>query len=255
MENAVVTYAQPSRPLSEPSTGRSRLLAALSEEDRTLLEPHLSLVQLARNEMLFQPGDEIEWAHFPCTGTMIALVVLLDGHTVETGLIGCEGAVGGIISRGRKPAFTRAVVQFPGEAWRIHVADLEAARARSVGLADAFARYTDCLLAQFLQTVACNTFHSLEQRMARALLAVQDHYDDAELPLTQEALGEMLGVGRTYVTKTAAGFQTRGLISYARGRVRVLDRPGLGALACTCQSAVRAHYERVLPGVYPAQAA
>jgi CRP-like cAMP-binding protein len=184
---------------------------------------------------------------------MISLVAVLpDGRTAETALIGCEGAVGGVVSSGHSRAFARAVVQITGDAWRIRLAELETAKARSRSLTDTFARYADCLLAQLLQAVACNAYHSLEQRMARSLLAIQAHHEEAELPLTHEYLGEMLGVARTYVTKTATTFQDRGLIAYARGRIRVLDQPGLEEAACPCQHILRAHYQRVLPGLYPA---
>lgn len=217
-----------------------------------LLLPHLALVRLERGDRLFEPGEDVVWVHFPCDAMMVSLVVVLaDGRSADTGLIGCEGAVGGVVSRGHKPAFARASVQIPGEALRIDVDRLDAATMRSPALADAFARYADCLLAQFLLAIACNSVHSLEQRMARWLVMLQDRHRDRDLPLTQEYLGEMLGVSRTYVTRTAAAFQARGLIGYARGRLRVMDRAGLLALACPCHAAIEAHFERVLPGVFP----
>lgn len=232
--------------------GRNRLLARLAEEDRRILRPHLALCRLGRGDVLFEPGQEVESMHFPCDGTMISLVVVMrDGQTAETALIGCEGTVGGIVSRERRPAFARGVAQVPGEAWRIGLDALEEARARSPRLADLLARSADCLLAQLLQSVACRALHNLERRMARWLLAVQDRQGAGDLPLTQEYLGELLGVGRTYVTRTAAALQGRGLIAYARGRVRVLDRTGLESVACPCGRAIRSHFDRTLPGVYP----
>ncbi|WP_176556200.1 Crp/Fnr family transcriptional regulator [Rubellimicrobium rubrum] len=232
------------------------MLVKLSAADRALLWPHLSLVSLVQGEALFHPGDDVGSVHFPCDHTLVSLnVVRNDGQSAETELIGREGAVGGLVSRGPKPAFARAVVQIPGDAWRIDVEALDAAKAQSTRLADTFARYADCLLSQLLQSVACNQHHSLEQRMARKLLAYQNGHGDAELPLTQEHLSRMLGATRTYVTKTATEFQARGLISYARGRVRVLDRAGLEKAACRCQLAVRKHYEHVLPDVLSADVA
>lgn len=232
--------------------GRNRLLALLGEEDRGLLRPHLSLVRLDRADVLFEPGEEVGAMHFPCDGAMVSLVVVTrDGQAAETGLIGCEGAVGGIVGRERRPAFARGVVQVAGDGWRIGMDELEAARARSPRLSDLLARSADCLLAQLLQAVACRALHGLERRMARWLLTVQDHQDGQDLPLTQEYLGELLGVGRTYVSRTAAALQARGLIAYARGRVRVLDRAALEAVACPCGTAIRDHFERTLPGVYP----
>ncbi|TNC72020.1 Crp/Fnr family transcriptional regulator [Rubellimicrobium roseum] len=231
---------------------RNRLLAAMGNEGRGALAPHLRAVELSRGQRLFEPGEDVGWMHFPCDGTMLSLIVVLpDGRTADTGLIGCEGAVGGLVSRGHRPAFARAVVQIPGAAWRVEVGHVEEAKERVAALGDALARYADCLLAQLLQTVACNGRHSLEQRMANWLLTMQDRQGAAELPLTQEYLGEMLGVSRTYVTRTAAAFQAQGLIGYARGRLRVLDRAGLRAVSCDCQDTVAAHYDRVLPGLRP----
>ena len=234
----------------------SRLLEGLSEADRNILRPLLSRVVLRQGEALFQPGEEVTSVHFPCGGTTIALVVLLPpAEMAQAGVIGCEGAVGAVVSRGRKPAFVRAVAQIPGEACRIEIDALEEAQSRSPTLADAIARYSDCLLAYLLQAVACNRLHTLEQRMASLLLWVQDRQERGDLPLTQEDLGAMLGVGRTYVTKTAAAFQAQGLIGYRRGHIRVLDRPALSARCCPCPSLVRDHFERVLPGVHPLPAA
>ncbi|TNC52508.1 Crp/Fnr family transcriptional regulator [Rubellimicrobium rubrum] len=237
--------------MAQPSG--NRFIDALRPEDRALLQDHLSRVRLSRREILHQPGENIRWVHFPCDRAMVALLVVMpDGRVVQVGLTGCEGVVGGVVTQEPRPAFTRAAVQIPGEAWRIDAAALGVARARSVTLAEAFARHADCLLAQLLQTMACSALHSLEQRMAGRLIEIQDRLDDAELPLTQEELGEMLGVGRTYVSKTAGSFQARGLIGYSRGRIRVQDRAALRALSCACHDSIRDHFERLLPGVHPA---
>lgn len=126
------------------------------------------------------------------------------------------------------------------------------ARAQSARPADTFGRYADCLLSRLFQSVACSQHHSLEQRMACKLLAFHDDHLDVELPAMQKHLSRMLGATRTYVTKTAAAFQARGLISYARGRIRVLDRAGLETAACACHLAIRNHYQRVLPEGRPA---
>jgi CRP-like cAMP-binding protein len=247
-----VNDASDPAPLSDDDLCRNRLLRVLSPADRAMLAPHTVLVDLSRGAVLFQPGEDVTQVHLPCDSTMISLVVAIRGGEVaETGLIGCEGAVGGIISAGAKPAYARGVVQIAGRALCVDVAMLEKAKSSSPSLRDVFSRYADCLLAQFLQTIACNALHSLEQRFCRWLLAVADRHGDADLPLTQEYLGDLLGVQRTYVTKTASALQARGLIGYQRGRIRINDRAALMETACTCQTAIRDHYDRVAPGVYP----
>lgn len=122
----------------------NRLLAALSARDFAVLEPHLELVNLQRGKVLFEPGDEVTTTYFPCHRTMASLLIVTrDGREVEAATIGREGAVGGIVSEGQKPAFGRAVVQIGGDALAISTSHLEAAKTGSPRFSDLFARYAD----------------------------------------------------------------------------------------------------------------
>lgn len=231
---------------------RNRLLAALKLADRALLEPHLELVSLSYGEVLFEPGDDVVQSHFPLPGAMASLVVLMhDGRTAETATIGSEGAIGGIVSGGHKPAFARATVQLPGLALRVETARLEDAKQRSASLRDLFTRYADALLAQVLQSVACNALHTMEGRLCRWLLSTQARVGGDEVPLTQETLAEMLGVHRATMIRVARPLQERGLIRYRRGRIKFIDQTGLEKAACECHGAVARHFARVLPEVVP----
>lgn len=228
----------------------NRLLAALSPRDFAVLEPHLDLVTLPRGKVLFEPGDEVTTTYFPCHRTMVSLLIVTrDGREVEAATIGREGAVGGIVSEGHKPAFGRAVVQIGGEALAIATSHLEAAKEGSARFGDLFSRYADALLAQMMQSVACNALHRTEERCARWLLATHDRAGDKIIHLTQEALAEMLGVQRTTVTAVTGALQDRGLVRTYRGRVEVLDRKGLERAACECYRAVEDHFQRLLPEV------
>lgn len=230
----------------------NRLLRLLTPADRDLVRPHLHAVTLKKGTVLVEAGEDVSRCYFPCEGTIVSLVVALaDGNTTETATIGREGAIGGIVSLGHKPAFARAVVQIPGPALWIDSERLESCKTISVSLRDVISRYADCLLAQVLQSVACNALHSLEPRFCRWLLHVHDRAGGSDVPLTQEILAEMLGVQRTTVTAVAATLQAKGLIQTRRGRIAVLDRAGIEAITCTCHGAVVEHFERVLPGVYP----
>ncbi|WP_068877162.1 MULTISPECIES: Crp/Fnr family transcriptional regulator [unclassified Phenylobacterium] len=228
----------------------NRLLGALSTRDFEVLQPHLELVDLPRGKVLFEPGDDVVTTYFPCHRTMVSLLIVTrDGREVEAATVGREGAIGGIVSEGHKPAFGRAMMQIGGQALAIPTSHLEAAKTGSPRFSDLFSRYADALLAQMMQSVACNALHRTEERCARWLLATHDRAGDNIIQLTQESLAEMLGVQRTTVTAVTGVLQDRGLIRTHRGRVEVLDRPGLERAACECYRAVEDHFARLLPEV------
>ena len=228
----------------------NRLLAALQAREFAVLEPHLEEVALTRGQVLFEPGDDVTTTYFPRHGTMVSLLIATrDGREVEAATIGREGAVGGIVSEGHKPAFGRAVVQIGGGALAIPTSHLESAKAGSPRFGDLFSRYADALLAQMMQSVACNALHRAEERACRWLLATHDRAGDKVIHLTQESLAEMLGVQRTTVTAITGDLQARGLIRTHRGRVEVIDRLGLERAACECYAAVEAHFHALLPEV------
>ena len=230
----------------------NRLLATLGPSDRALLESSAEMVLLDKGTILFGSGDEVAAAHFPAPGTMISLIVdLPDGRCIEVATIGKEGAVGGIVSCGKPPAFARAEVQIPGAALRVEMKALEAAKARSSHVRDIFCRYADALLAQIMQSVACNAAHALEARLCRWLLTTQDRSGGDEIPLTQEYLAEMLGVQRTTVSGAARALQAQGLISYRRGSVQIKRRDLLEEKSCDCYHIVEQHFRAVLPDAKP----
>lgn len=230
----------------------SNLLRALSPADMALLQPLLREWEGRRGGSLYEPGDSVDWVYFPCGSSIVSyLVVLEEGQAVETALIGREGAVGGIVSQGRLPAYARAQVQFGGLFLRMRSAELEQAKIQSLTLRHLFARYADCLMAQIFQSVACNATHSIEQRTAKWLKAAMDRTGDHEVPLTQEQLAEMLGVGRSYISRILQVLKRRGYLKTQRGRMQVTDVVALEGLACGCNYSVMSHFEEVLEGVYP----
>ena len=230
----------------------NRLLASLSPTDRALLDPSMSSVMLARGDVLFEPGEDVNHTYFPGPGVVASLVVTMaDGRAVEAVTIGREGAIGGIVSAGQKPAFARAVVQIGGTALKMDTAALESVKERSSAIRDLFSRYADTLLAQTMQSVACNALHAIDARLCRWLLTTHDRVDSDEIALTQEYLAEMLGVQRTTVSGVARVLQERGLISYSRGRMVILDRAAIEQCACECYRDVQNHFRAVLPDARP----
>jgi CRP-like cAMP-binding protein len=224
----------------------NRLLTTFSREARALIEAFGTLVQLAPGEIVLQRGVHVASSLFPIGSTMISMVAeLTGGRSVEVASIGREGAVGGIVSCGHAPAFSRAEVLVGGSAFRISMDALEDAKKRSPFIANLFCRYSDYLLAQVMESVACNTFHSISERAARWLLHVQDRAGD-RIELTQEAFAALLGVQRTTVNAVVQDLSAEGLIATGRGTVRVIDRAGLKRRACECYRRLQDHYEAVI---------
>jgi len=237
-----------------PDLVDNNLLRALRAHDWAILGPRLEDWSAPTGTILHRPGDTVRYAFFPRGSSLISyLVELEDGRAIETALVGREGAIGGIVSQGRLPAFSRAEVQRGGAFYRVDLHHLEEAKARSLTLRYLFARYADCLMAQVFQSVACNAAHSIEQRTAKWLLAAAERTGTDDLALTQEQLAAMLGVGRSYLSRVIHDLRQRGVIETGRGRIRVRDANGLRSLACECNHAVSQHFDDVLKGVYPAE--
>lgn len=230
----------------------NNLLRALRAEDCAVLEPLMKPWHGRCGDVLFEPGETVRYVYFPCGPSMVSyLVTMEDGGAIETALIGREGAVGGIVSQGRLPAYARAEVQFPGPFLRAELTQLEEAKMKSGTLRHLFSRYADCLMAQVFQAVACNAAHTIEQRAARWLIAAMERTGGPIVPLTQEQLAAMLGVGRSYISRVIGSFKARGVIQTQRGGVVVKDVDQLRFIACNCNDWVRRHFDDVLRGVYP----
>ncbi len=231
----------------------SNLLSALQKADRRSLAPYLQELELPSNHVIHEPGDDVRYCYFPRHQALASHVVLMaDGTAIEAALVGCEGAIGGIVSHGSLPAFARAVVTHGGGFYRIAATVLEDIKQKSPHMGDLLARYADCLMAQLFQSIACNATHTVEQRTAKWLAAALDRTGQDEVALTQDQLGTMLGVGRTYVSRVIARFKQQGIIITRRGGVKVLDRDQLERSSCACRQTVTEHFQEVLQGIYPA---
>lgn len=232
----------------------NNLLRALRPADAAILNPLLEPWIGARGSIIYEPGDPVRCVYFPCGPSLISyLIILQDGSAVEAALIGREGAAGGIVSKGRLPAYARAEVQFPGPFLRLPIADLEAAKQQSPTLGNLFARYADCLAAQIFQSVACNAAHTIEQRTARWLVSAVERTGGPDIALTQDQLAVMLAVGRSYISRVLRTFKQRGILKVRRGSLDIIDIDALRATACECNDAVRGHFDEVLSGVYPTE--
>jgi DNA-binding transcriptional regulator YhcF (GntR family) len=233
----------------------NNLLRRLSAGDFALIAPHLVREEARSNTPLYNPGDDVDTVHFPCGASLVSyLVASEDGHDVETILVGREGAVGGIVSLGYLPAYTRMTVKFGGPFVRLPIARLDEAKTTSPSLRNVFARYADCLLAQMFQSTACNAAHSIEQRTAKWIISAMERTNgDNVVPLTHEQLATLLGVGRSYASRVIQIFKSEGVLETRRGSILVRNREALQKRACLCNENVKNHFEEVLRGVYPTE--
>jgi hypothetical protein len=240
MNSQKTMVKSPNRPLNT-------ILHRLHDRDFSLLAPHLQEYEAASNQVLYNPGDNVETAYFPCGPSVVSFVVSIEeGHDVETTLIGREGAFGGIFGKGPLPAYSQIVVRYGGPFVHIPVRRLEAAKRKSESLKEEFDRYANCLLAQIVQSAACNAAHSSEQRAAKLIIAASDRIGDDAVPITHERLGAMLGIGRSYASRVVETFKAQGILKTKRGAMLVCDRGRLEKKACSCNKAVGAHFDEVL---------
>jgi CRP-like cAMP-binding protein len=224
----------------QPEHGHfNRFLATLPPHDFSLLAPHLRTIPLERGVMLHDVGEEIEHVYLPHTGMVSLVAVMQSGTTVETATIGRAGVIGASAGLGARSTIARAIVQLPGTAAWISASQFHAAAAQSAAVRDLIVRYNDVLLAQVQQSAACNALHGLEARLCRWLLQTHDCIDGNVIPLTQELLGQMLGVRRTTVTIAAQLLQSARVTRYRRGHIQVLDLAALEDISCECYAVVR----------------
>jgi len=230
-----------------PDPRSNRLLAALPDAEWLRWQPQLEAVELPLGQVLYESGRTLTHLYFPTTAIVSLLYVLENGASAEIAVVGNEGAVGISLFMGGGSTPSRAVVQSAGHGYRLssQLSMLEFNRAGPV--MHLLLRYTQALITQMAQTAVCNRHHSLDQQLCRWLLLSLDRLQSDELVMTQELIANMLGVRREGVTEAALKLQRAGLIRYSRGRISVLDRPGLEDRTCECYAVVRKEYDRLLP--------
>ena len=228
---------------------KNHLLASLPEDYWRRWRPLLKRVQMPLGEVVYEPGVTLEYIYFPITAIVSLLYVMQDGASAEIAVVGNEGLVGVSIFMGGESTPSRAVVQSAGIGCRIKAQFLKTEFNKAGPVLHLLLRYTQALITQMSQTAVCNRHHSLDQQLCRWLLLSLDRLQGDELVMTQELIANMLGVRREGVTEGALKLQRVGLISYARGRITVLNRKGLESRTCECYSVVKREYDRLLPEI------
>src|SRR5271169_7149853 len=226
---------------------QNHLLAALPAAEFERLAPHLELVPMLLGESLYEPGVRLQHAYFPTTAVVSLLYVLESGSSAEIAGVGNEGVLGISLFMGGESTPSSAVVQTTGHGFRLKAELLKIEFGRFGPTMHLLLRYTQALITQMAQTAACNRHHSVDQQLCRWLLLSLDRLAANELAMTQELIANMLGVRREGVTEAAGKLQSAGLIHYSRGRIIVLNRPGLEARVCECYNVVQQEFRRLLP--------
>jgi CRP-like cAMP-binding protein len=241
------TALTPAAPRTADDPRRNQLLAALPPAAWQRWAPHLEPVDLALGQVLCESGGVPAFVYFPTTAIVSLMYLTRDGSTSEFAVVGNDGVVGiSLFMRGGTMP-SRAVVQGPGQAYRMpaHAVGNEVERAGPS--LSVLLRYTQALIAQVAQTALCNRYHSIDQQLCRRLLVGLDRSTSADLQLTQELAASLLGVRREGVTAAALKLRSDGVIRYSRGHIEILDREGLEQRTCECYASAKSEYERLLP--------
>ncbi|MEH2502458.1 Crp/Fnr family transcriptional regulator [Bradyrhizobium sp. AZCC 1721] len=223
----------------------NRLLAALPASDFDLLEPELETIALNQDAVLSRAGDAIEYVYFPHSGAISLMIDMADGHTVASAAVGREGAVGMLSVLGPSPSDMTAIVRAAGTAFRIPASRFHAAFNRSPAIRHAVQIHVRAMLMQLQLGSACNALHPVEARMARWLLQLRDRVDHDVLPLTQQALSQIVGVRRTTVTLLMRKLRACGAIKSDRRGLIEIDPARLATVACECHNVMHLGVEEM----------
>jgi CRP-like cAMP-binding protein len=228
----------------------NELLGSLSADDYHQLQRHLRPVGLRSGQVLYEPGDTVEWVYFPESGLVSLISVMLSGDTAESAVVGREGGIGFREAAGAGVIFSRAIVQIDLVAQRASARAYLDALGASPSLRRSIATHVELTIAECRQAIACIAHHPVEARLAWWLLECQDRTGEARFALTQDFLATMLGVQRSTVSQVAAPLKAEGVIDYTRGVIRILDRERLLRKSCECYATNR-HFRDLIEGEGP----
>jgi len=222
------------------------LLAALPIEVYRRLCPALAYLVFALGDVLYEPGEHMDYVYFPTSAVVSLIYRMENGETAEVGLVGNEGVIGIALFMGGLTTPNQAVVQVAGGAIRMEAQAVQDEFRRGGPFQLTLLRYTQALLTQISQTAVCNRLHPVEKRLCRWLSMIRNRVPSNEMHMTQEFLAHMLGGRREGVTAAAHHLQGCGLIRYRRGHITIVDRTALEAAACECYGVVKNEFDRSL---------
>jgi CRP-like cAMP-binding protein len=212
----------------------NRLLTALSKAEYQRLIPNLEEVNLSVKQVLYKANEPITHVYFPHQSIVSLVCPQKDGSTIEAGMVSNDGMVGLSVIWGSNTTNTTALVQIAGSSLMMKTELLIAEFNRGGELQYLLLRYTHKLFTQVTQTLACNSLHTIEQRLARCLLLIAARIQSDTFRVTQEYIAKMLGCRRTSVTEVASRLSRAGMISYKRGVITILNYQKLEDTSCEC---------------------
>src|ERR1700674_4407038 len=219
----------------------NKILLSIPDKEYTLIRPHLEFLSMPNHLSLYEPGEPLEFVHFPNTG-MVSLVIATEGgKTVEVGEVGKEVFAEIQAAVGINRNHCRAIVQIAGDGFRVRISALQSVMQSAPELHLILTRYAVVQGMQFAQTAVCNRLHNIEQRLARWLLITQDRVDSARLAITHDFLAMMLGTDRPTVSLAAGILQKKQIIECTRGAVQILSRTKLEKCVCECYEVSKQH--------------
>lgn len=226
---------------------QNHLFHSIPIEEWERLLPHIEPIDLPLGKVLCEPGMKMPYVYLPSTAIVSILHELENGSSSEVAVVGNEGLLGFSIFLGGGTTSSTAIVKIAGSGYRIKSEIVLQEFYRSTPLMHLLLRFTQAIITQMTQTAVCNRHHLMGQQICRLLLVTLDRLPSNEIVMTQELIARSLGVRREGVTEGALNLANEGLIKYARGRIAVLDRPGLEDRACECYQIVKSEYNRLLP--------
>ena len=224
---------------------KNQLFARLGAEQLAQFSSHLKVVALRQGELIADTHGNVRKVYFPHSGIISCFVEMKGGNAIETGMIGNDGAFGAAQALDDKVSLNKVTIQVPGFASAIDADRLRQAAERSKAFRKLLIDYELFMTAQVQQTAACNAVHGIQTRICRWLLRMQELVGN-HMPLTQEFLSQMIAVRRSSVTEVAGDMQRAGMISYARGRLHIVDIELIRMNACECHDDIRSHYDRIM---------
>jgi CRP-like cAMP-binding protein len=223
----------------------NKILLSISDKEYALIRPHLEFLSMPHHLSLYEPGQPLEFVHFPSAGMISLVIATVDGRTVEVGEVGREGFAGIQAAVGINKNQVREIVQIAGHGFRVKIGALRSVLESAPELQRILTRYGVVQGMQFAQTAACNRLHNIEQRLARWLLITQDRVDSPTLAITHDFLATMLGTDRPSVSLAAGILQDKQIIEYTRGTVQILSSAKLEACSCECYGVIQQYNHEI----------